>query len=156
MIQASSSLVVDASIAAKWHLPGEPDTEKALQLLEQFRLGAVSLFAPMHILYEVASAIMVATRGAQARLSTMEGEQAIDAFLGVGIRTIDGPGLIRAAHLLAGNIGIAFYDALYVALAERLRLPFITADRRLHLRIAHRPDIIWLTDWPRRDPDTPI
>ena len=31
--------VVDASVAAKWHLPDEQDTDKALELLRQFIEG---------------------------------------------------------------------------------------------------------------------
>lgn len=147
MTQATNSLVVDASVAAKWHLPGESDSGKALLLLERFQSGAINLLAPTHILYEVPSAITVATRGAQARLTTSEGEQAVEAFLNIGVRVVDGGFLVRASYALAVRVGIAFYDALYVALAAELRLPFINADHRLHQRIATLPGVIWLGEW---------
>ncbi len=47
---------------------------------------------------------------------------------------------------LAHQHGCAFCDALYLALAQRLGIPFITADRRLHQRIGHLPDVVWLAD----------
>jgi predicted nucleic acid-binding protein len=36
---------------------------------------------------------------------------------------------------------------LYVALAERLPLPLLTAGRKLNDRIRHLPNVLWLTDW---------
>jgi predicted nucleic acid-binding protein len=147
MTQATNSLVVDASVAAKWHLPGETDSDKALLLLERFQSGAINLIAPAYILYEVPSAITVATRGTRARLTASEGERAIEAFLNIGVRVLDGGFLVRAAYALAVRVGIAFYDALYVALAAELRLPFINADHKLHQRVAHLPGLIWLADW---------
>jgi len=55
-------LVVDASVAAKWHLPerDEEHTDRALALLTQFRGGDLELLAPAHIRFEVPSVLTVA------------------------------------------------------------------------------------------------
>ncbi len=55
--------------------------------------------------------------------------------------------LIPAAYALVHQHGIAFYDALYLALALQLDVPFITADRRLYQRIAQLPLVVWLGDY---------
>jgi predicted nucleic acid-binding protein len=49
--------VVDASVAAKWYLPDEPDSWHAAMLLADFRDGKIRLLAPEQVRYEVPSAI---------------------------------------------------------------------------------------------------
>jgi predicted nucleic acid-binding protein len=143
----AGAFVVDASVAVKWHLPDEDDADIAFALLDQFEQGEVDLLAPYHIRYEVGSAITVATLGRGPRLSRVEGELAIAEFLALQLQTRTDDALIPSAHALVHQHGCAFYDALYLALADRLQLPFITADRRLHQRIGHLPNVVWLGDY---------
>jgi predicted nucleic acid-binding protein len=51
--------------------------------------------------------------------------------------------VIFAAYPLVQQYGCSFY----VALALDLKLPLITADRKLYERIKELPDIIWLGDY---------
>ena len=60
---APSALVVDASVAVKWHLGDEEHADQAVQLLQRFAQGDVELLAPTQIRYEVPSAITAATLG---------------------------------------------------------------------------------------------
>ncbi len=56
--------------------------------------------------------------------------------------------LVTAAFPLAVDEAITAYDALYVALADRLDCPLITADERLVDRVRERhPNIAWLGDY---------
>ena len=144
----AEAFVVDASVAAKWHLPDEDDVGAANLLLVRFAAGELALVAPGVIHLEVASAISAATLGQQPRLSIQEGELAIAAFLATAIETRSERDLIPTAFTLVHHLGCAFYDALYLALAQRLGIAFITADRRLHRRIGHLPDIVWLANYP--------
>ena len=53
-------VVLDASVAVKWFLPGNPDeqhTEKALQVLEQSVLGLLLMVQPDHFVAEVAAVL---------------------------------------------------------------------------------------------------
>jgi predicted nucleic acid-binding protein len=145
---ARGALVVDASVAVKWHLPDEDDADRALLLLDAFQRGLTDLLAPYHIRYEVGSAITVATLGRRPRLSRQSGELATAEFLALRLRTYTDRNLIPTAFALVHAHGCAFYDALYLALAQRLGIPFITADCRFHQRLGHLPDVIWLTDYP--------
>ncbi|MCL5265023.1 MAG: type II toxin-antitoxin system VapC family toxin [Chloroflexi bacterium] len=55
--------------------------------------------------------------------------------------------LILAAYNLVHQSGCALYDALYLALAQRLGAEFITADSRLFRMIGDVPNVIWIGDY---------
>lgn len=141
------TLVVDASVAVKWYLADEPDVERARAVFERFLAGELRLIAPGQIRYEVASAITVATRARTPRLAREEGATAIREFLALRIEMFDEDGMIVDAYRLVHQHGVAFYDALYLALAERLAVPFITADRRLYERVRQLLYVMWIADY---------
>lgn len=141
------AMVVDASVATKWHLTDEEHTDKARLLLTRFGQGKTELVAPDYIRYEVPNAITVATQGRQPRISQQQGKEAIEEFLALGLTTFDGNELLLAAYPLVHQYGCALYDALYLALAQSLTLPFITADRRLYQRLRQLPSILWIGDY---------
>ena len=145
------TLVVDASVAVKWHLLDEEDADTALALFDDFVEGRVDLLAPDQIRYEVASSITVATLGRQPRLPRVEGEAALAEFLRIRIHLHADDALIPAAFDVVHRHGCAFYDALYLALAQREEAAFITADRKLHQRIGHLSSVLWLGDYTGAD-----
>jgi predicted nucleic acid-binding protein len=147
MAAPARALVVDASVAAKWHLVDEEESDKALAVLERFADGDLILWAPDQIRYEVPSAITVATAGRNPRMDVAVGRQAIEQFLALGLSTASDANLILAAYDLVHLHGCALYDALYVALAERLGIPLVTADRRLFNRVRHLPYVVWIGDY---------
>lgn len=140
--------VIDASVAVKWELTdNEEDVEQARLLLSRFAQGEVALVAPQQIIYEVPSAIAVATLGREARLTQQGGEEAINDFLSIGLPTISDNELIIEAYRLVYQHDIAFYDALYLALAQRLKYRFITSDNRLYARVNQLPEVVWLGNY---------
>ena len=114
MAARDSGIVVDASVAAKWHLVDEEGAEQALALLERFANGEIDLWAPDQIRYEVPSAITVATLGRTPRLPVRVGRQAIEHFLDLGINTVNDADLILVAFDFVHRHGCAIYDALYL------------------------------------------
>ena len=82
----AEALVVDDSVAAKWHLPDEDDVATANLLLDFFAAGGLRLVAPDVFRPEVASAITAATLGRTPRSSIPEGDRAITSFLATGSR----------------------------------------------------------------------
>ena len=129
-------------------MPDEDDTDKAGALLGQFRQGEIELVAPEQIRYEVASAITVATRGRAPRLTLEQGRRAIEEFLALGLETVRGGRIVRLAYDLGHEYDCAFYDALYLALAQEMGVPFITADGRLYRRVRAIPTVLWIGDFP--------
>lgn len=153
MAEAPDALVVDASVAAQWYLRDEEDAFRSAAVLEAFVAGSLRLVAPDQIRYEIASAMMVASRTTPPRLAEGQAQQAVATFLRLGVPTVNDDALVAAGFAAAAFHGCAFYDGLYLALAQRLNLPLITSDRRLYRRIGHLPNIIWIANWPA--PSTP-
>jgi predicted nucleic acid-binding protein len=142
-----TDLVVDASVAVKWHLRDEDQVAEAALVLERFADGDLQLFAPTQIQYEVASAITAATIGQNPRLSQADGQAAIEEFLAINISLINDQDIIVDAYNLVHQYGCAIYDAIYLALSQKLDIPLIIADHRLYNRIYSLPNVIWIGDY---------
>jgi predicted nucleic acid-binding protein len=141
------TLVLDASVAVKWNLTDEEDSDLASLILRQFIRGDLYLVAPEQIRFEVPSAITAATLGSAPRIPPERGREVITDFLATNIVTVRDSDLILDAYPLVHRYGCAFYDALYLALAQRLRVELITADRKLYRRIAEIPLVVWIGDY---------
>jgi len=132
----------------KWFLAGEPLEEHAIALRAATLQGEVRVFAPDCFWSEIASAITSATLGRSARLTVEAARSAladlIQTYGDKRIETFASADLLPAAFELAHQHGCAIYDAIYVALAQQLGLPFLTADGKLYARIAHLPGVRWL------------
>ena len=67
----------------------------------------------------------------------------------LSLRVASTASLAEAALALALEHGLTAYDAAYVALAQELSLPLVTADQALIRRLAGSGlDVRWLGDWP--------
>ncbi len=143
----ANAIVTDACVATKWHLKDEDDVDKATLLLTHFAQGQVEIVAPDHIRYEVPAAITRATRGRTPRITPRQGPEAIEEFLALALRTFDPGQLAIPAYLLVHQYGCSFYDALYLALAQKFSLHLITADAGFYQTIRHLPLAVWLGDY---------
>lgn len=125
----TEQLVVDASVVAKLYLKDEQYTDKADLLFSRFEQGDIQLIAPRLITYEVPAAIK---RGAvRAKADKEVWQAALSSFQSLGLSIIDDSDAKYEAIRLAINYACAYYDALYLLLAEDLGCPFVTADDRL-------------------------
>jgi predicted nucleic acid-binding protein len=117
------TLVVDASVAAKWFLP-EPDATAALRLLDgEHRLAAPDLIRP-----ELGNIVWkLHTRGV---LDTNEASEIIEHFLSMPMEIYDSTYLLASALEIAIATNRTVYDSLYLALAMELDGTAITADER--------------------------
>ncbi len=124
--------VVDASIVASALGDDGSDGERARQ-----RLAGERLFAPELLDLEVASVWRRAARA--GRLGERRASQALEdlAALPLG-RAPHQPFMSRIWEL---RDNLTPYDAAYVALAEELEAPLLTADRRLAKALGARCEI---------------
>jgi predicted nucleic acid-binding protein len=90
----------------------------------------------MLVLFEVGSAL--------TKHLSFAGEDVARAFqslldLGLKLRSLAEPNLLKNAFLVSRDFGITFYDAAYVALATDARL--ITADKDLYMKTKKSCDV---------------
>lgn len=124
--------VVDASVLVKLFVP-EEGSEAATALLATAgvtRRVAVPDLAPV----ECANVLRTWVR--RGRLTPDVARQSVGDLILLPLEVWPAEDLLPAAMHLALTQGITVYDALYVALADRLDCPLITADAALVRAIA--------------------
>lgn len=121
-------VVVDCSVAVKWVL-SESNRVEALYLLDEERLGNISLIAPDLLLAEAAS--LVAKRTRRKQLSDAQAHQAFRLLEHSVLRLFETRPLLPAALDLASRNQMSLWDCVYIALAMEYGCPLVTADRRL-------------------------
>jgi predicted nucleic acid-binding protein len=138
--------VLDASVAGFWVLRN-PLTPKALRLRDEYQRQIHELIAPLHFTLEVANGMTKAERqkliavGAahiliEEILKTAPALHAVDTLF---LRAVD----------ISSQTRSAFYDCLYVALAEQEVCELVTADDRLVNNLQkHFPFIVPLASLP--------
>ncbi|MEM1989237.1 MAG: type II toxin-antitoxin system VapC family toxin [Candidatus Bathyarchaeia archaeon] len=78
-------IVVDANVAVKWIIPGEPWKKQSRAIGEKIASAEVEAYAPQLLLYEVASAILRSILIGAMKLS--DGIEALEALEHLGINT---------------------------------------------------------------------
>lgn len=135
-------VVLDASVVLKWALP-EPGRAEAAALLDDIESARIQPVAPAILPHELGSAL-----ARRCRRGDLTEQQAGQAFVLLQSRRpvlVDDEVLSRSAFRLAIEQQLSYWDALYVALAIRLRCDFITADARLrNAAVRHYPYIVSL------------
>ncbi len=124
------SVVIDANLVAAVVLP-LPYSDRAMQMLTEWKRAGVGLFAPLLMEYEVAAILRRAV--VAGWLTDDAAVEAMGMILALNIRCLPPtPGLHEQALHWAQRLGHSkTYDAHYLALAEQEGLEMWTADRRL-------------------------
>jgi predicted nucleic acid-binding protein len=115
-------IVVDASVLAPAFIDDASDGDRVRD-----RLGRERLAAPAVVDLEVVSAIRRALR--VGRLDSRRSRQALVDLMAIRLRRLPHGPLLPRIWGLRDNL--TPYDAAYVALAEAIGAPLLTADRRL-------------------------
>lgn len=118
-----AAYVVDASVLTKWFVEGE-DRHLALGLRDLHTSGRSTLIVSELTFLEILNAIRYAPKAQEA-----DGAEALHVLenLHLQVKPIQFDTL-RKANAIAWGYKITIYDALYVALAEQVGYPLITAD----------------------------
>lgn len=137
-----TSYVVDASVAVKWYLP-EIHSQQATTLL----IPDNTLWAPDLIFAEVGNVCW--KRVQRQELDRMYASALVQDFLSSPLRIESHSALLEPAWEIAVEQGRSVYDCLYLALANQIDVPLVTADLRfynaLHSTVlAYR--LLWVED----------
>jgi predicted nucleic acid-binding protein len=125
------TVVVDASVVLRWFVD-QPGSEAAAAWLRRFAGQPDLLLAPDLLRFEV--------HGGLARLQPRRepgwAATCFERFDRLGLRTVPTSlALFRRALELSRALGVAGYDAVYLAHAESLGLRWLTADRKVLRRL---------------------
>jgi predicted nucleic acid-binding protein len=115
---------VDASIIIKWYKPeNEHDRDAALRLRRAFDEGETQLVAPSLLALELVNSL-----GRRWNWPAVDLRNLVPAFADLGLQLVE-PDLGMVVDWVLR--GLTAYDAAYVAVAEELGHPLVTADARL-------------------------
>jgi predicted nucleic acid-binding protein len=126
--------VLDASVAVKWFVAGEPLRDAAHRVLDDIARAPGSYMVPELFMNEV---LAVVSRAPDA---TAKGVQDLLSFVeSLGIARVgNGHELLAKAAQLACEWGLSGYDAVYVALAALSDGVWLTADAKAAAKIRRR------------------
>jgi predicted nucleic acid-binding protein len=120
-------VVLDTSVVVKWFVE-EKNSEKAVKLLKNYRDGQLKIIAPAIIGLELANALFF---GASYKSELIK--ESLTAFYSLNFVLIPlGESLIQEASEYMEKFKIGIYDALFIFLAEKEKIPLITADKKHH------------------------
>lgn len=125
--------VLDTSVVVKWFSEAdESDLEKALKLRADHIAEHCLLIVPDLLLYELANALRY-----NEKVQPDEVRQAVESIadlaIDINLYDID---VLSSALTLAFRYQIMVYDAYFLALAEAIECPLITADRRFYNKVS--------------------
>lgn len=123
--------IVDASVAVKWVVP-EVLSAQADRLLAT----GDDLLAPDLLLVEAANALW--SKVTRRELSGVRALRALGLLRESGLDLRPTGPLLGRALALAQRLRHPVYDCVYLALAERERARFVTADARFVVRVTGR------------------
>lgn len=134
MAKSIDRLVVDASIAIAWVHPGQA-TPQTTALLDQIGQGT-QMVVPALWPLEIANALLTLER--RKKLTTDERDRALKALQALGFSTDHDMSSLAFTELsaLASAHALSVYDAAYLELAARLKVPLACKDGPL--RVAAR------------------
>jgi predicted nucleic acid-binding protein len=120
--------ILDASVAFK-ALVAENDSDKARQLIEDYRNGVHVLIAPDILPIEVGHALTRAER--QGRVSAADGFALWSSLMADAPLLFPAIALTARAYVLSSLNRLGIYDCIYVALSEQENCEIVTDDARL-------------------------
>lgn len=134
--------VLDAGVAAKWYLSGEPLAVEAIGILRGFTQGHVSLLVPDLFWPEFGNVLWKAVR--QGRITAAHAGNAIGSLAGGVLATAPSQPLLQDAFSIAYAHSRTVYDATYLALAVESGRELITADERMVNSLGAMYPVRWL------------
>jgi len=125
-----SEALLDTSVAVKWFVP-EGDSEKVLGLRRAQEARELQLYAPEVLLMELANALRYSSE-----FSAQEIVDALETPFELNILLVPfSLDALNSAVTLSQESDLAVYDAYFLALAQAIEIPLITADRRMLSRL---------------------
>ena len=127
-------VVLDTSVIVKWFFP-EEDSEIATNILKAYNAGSIEIFAPVAAAYELTNVLWLKRK---IGLTRQQAQDILADFYTFELSLVYHVGMLHRALVLAFQLDIAVYDAVFVALAKALNCDFITADKVLWHKVKNK------------------
>jgi len=139
-----NSIVLDASVAAKWFLPAhdEPLASEARHLFSRFSAEQVELLVPDIFWAELGNVLWKAIR--QGRCTKSKAQAALGLLADLELASVPSMDLLELGFEIALTFGRSVYDGLYVSLAVASKATLVTADERMANALAAHFPVRWL------------
>lgn len=131
--------ILDTSVVVKWFAE-EEDSNKAAELLEAVIGARLEVIAPELILAEAANALRY-----NKNFKQNETEKIIAELIQLNLSLFPLQDIILPSIETAYNFDLAIYDAVFIALADKLGVDLITADYQHH-RKKYSKYMVWLKE----------
>lgn len=140
-----TDLVIDASALLAAYFPDEY-TPQAHNLMEEYALGQVDLWAPRLLVLELLNACLTARK--RNRISEEAMDELSAQFAALDINWVDVEESAEQIFFLGKEHGLTAYDAAYVVAAQMKACKLITGDRKLYEAVkGELPFVVLLEDF---------
>lgn len=144
------SIVVDASVAVKWYIKDESESDRAIDILLDYKEGKVSFVEPLLLYYEIANAVHIAVQ--RKRVTEDDGKDIIRDMLDLEMTFVDSVEMIRNAYGIARKYNISVYDAFYIEVAKDNGIMLYTGDKKFYNAVKDKKKFIkWIGEYERVD-----
>ncbi len=138
--------MLDASVAVKWVLSGEPLEENATKLKADLMSGNAELCAPSFLIQEITNAIWRAIK--LRRITPEKAERALIRLDDLAITFYDFNWKDACEELvIATELDLTIYDAAYIFLSRKLNAKLITADEKMYQKAKSTFHVLHLKDY---------
>jgi len=145
MERSPQTVIVDASVVAKWFIP-EEDSDKAVKLRNRHIDGSLTLMAPDLIVYEVVNALTY-----HPEISDEAIREDIEALFMIDLELVPpSTELVASIADKARQLAISIYDSSYLVLAEITATNLVTADKKFYDRVKETKQVLILDELDRK------
>jgi predicted nucleic acid-binding protein len=139
-MERSQTLVIGASVALKWFVE-EIHTKKALEVLDHITDKALPT-VPSLFFYEIANVLRY-----KPEFGIKDIKEILFALSDFGflVESLEAE-LADLTVKLAFQYGVTIYDASYIAISNKKKCDFVTADEKLYVKITGEK-VILLKEW---------
>ena len=139
-------VIVDASVALKWYLDDEDLGTKALNILNLYIANKINITAPSLIEYEVMNGLKIAQKRGRIDEDTLH--TGIEGFFNLEITVFNASFFSDKVPDIVNAYDISSNDACYLALGEKEKTPFVTADKVLYNKVHKKLKYVkWLGEY---------
>lgn len=136
-----TSIIVDTSVATKWYSgKDEDDLNESEQLRGLIVEEKCFLVCPQIIILELVNVLRFSKK-----MSQKDCLDSVKSLVELCTDLVETPKLDSLVEI-AYKHNLASYDAAFVALADQLDIPLLTADYKHHKKSISK-NIIWLKEW---------